>query len=104
MKAGEKADVALRTAHLLRINSYLDLAISAMWTSSPRVDVMIGMAEASLRGEGPGGRDDEMLQKVRDLVGEGRAYLAGGEPSVAMGRMRVAHDLIALHIIRLSDE
>jgi adenosine/AMP kinase len=104
VKAGEKADVALRTAHLLRINSYLDIAINAMWTSNPRVDIMIGMAEASLRGESPGGKDDEMLEKVRDLVREGRAYLADGEPSVAMGRMRVAHDFIALSIIRLSDE
>jgi hypothetical protein len=104
LKAGERADVALRTAHLLRIDSYMGIAINAMWTSSPRVDAMIGMAEASLRGESPGGKDDETLAKVRDLVREGRAYLAGGETSVALGRMRVAQDLLALHIIRLSDE
>ena len=96
--------MALRTAHLLRINSYLDIAILAMWTMNPRVDVMIGMVEASLRGESPGGKDDELLQKLRPLVREGREYLAGGEFSVAMGRMRVAHDIVALHIIRLSSE
>jgi hypothetical protein len=79
MKAEERTDTALRTAHLLR------------------------MAEASLRGSGPGGKDDETLAKVRDLVREGRAYLAGGETAVALGRMRVAQDILTLHIIRLSD-
>jgi adenosine/AMP kinase len=104
VKAWERTDVPMRTAHLLRINSYMDIAILSMWTMSPRVDVMIGMAEASLRGKTPGGKDDEALEKVRDLVREGREYLAGGEFLVAMGRMRVAHDLLALHIIRLSGE
>ena len=104
MRAGERTDLTLRTAHLLRINSYIDIAINAMWTASPRVDTMIGMAEASLRGESPGGKDDEMLEKVRDLVREGRAYLADGEPSVAMGRMRVAQDILTLRLILLSDE
>jgi hypothetical protein len=97
-------DLALRTSHLLRINSYLDIAILAMWTMNPRVDVLIGMVEASLRGESPGGKDDELIHKLRPLVREGREYLAGGEFSVAMGRMRVAHDLVALYIIRLSGE
>ena len=104
MKAGERADLALRTAHLLRINSYMDIAVLGMWTMSPRVDTLIGMVEASLRGESPGGKDEELLRKLRPLVREGRKYLAGGEFSVAMGRMRVAHDLVALHIIRLSGE
>jgi len=102
VKAG--VDPALRTAHLLRINSYLDIAINAMWTANPRVDTMIGMAEASLRGKSPGGEDEEVLVKVRDLVREGRAYLAGGDISVALGRMRVAQDMVSLHLIRLSDE
>ena len=104
LKAGERADAALRTAHLLRIDSYMDIAILAMWTASPRVDTMLGMAEASLRGGSPGGKDDELIEKLRALVREGREYLAGGDFSVAMGRMRVAHDLLSLHIIRLSDE
>ena len=103
MRMANRADLSLRTAHLLRINSYLDIAINAMWTANPRVDVMIGMAEASLRAESPGGKDDETLGKARDLVREGRDYLAGGETSVAMGRMRVAQDIVCLHLIRLSD-
>jgi len=101
LKAGERADLDLRTAHLLRINSYLDIAILGMWIASPRVDVMIGMAEASLKGASPGGEDDALLEMLRPLVKEGRAYLSANDFSVAMGRMRVAHDLLALHIIRL---
>ena len=104
MKAGERADAALRTAHLLRIDSYMDIAILAMWTANPRVDTMLGMVEASLRGGSPGRDDDELLEKLRALVKEGREYLAGGDFLVAMGRMRVAHDLLALHIIGLSGE
>ena len=101
MKAG--VDAALRTAHLLRIDNYMDIAILAMWTASPRVDVMLGMAEASLRGGSPGGEDDDLLEKLRALVKEGREYLAAGDFFVAMGRMRTAHDLLSLHIIGLSD-
>ena len=104
MNAEERTGAALRTAHLLRIDSYMDIAIVAMWTASPRVDSMLGMAEASLRGGSPGGEDDKLIEKLRALVGEGRQYLAGGDFSVAMGRMRVAHDLLSLHIIRVSDE
>ena len=52
----------------------------------------------------PGGKDDELIEKLRALVREGREYLAGGDFSVAMGRMRVAHDLLSIYIIRLSDE
>ena len=102
MKAG--ADAALRTAHLIRIDSYMDIAILAMWTANRRVDVLLGMAEASLRGESPGGRDEDLLEKLRALVREGREYLAAGDFFVAMGRMRTAHDLLSMHIIRLSDE
>ena len=97
-------DVALRTAHLLRVDSYIDFAILGMWTSSPRVDVMMGMLEASLRGESPGARDDDLLERLRALVGEGRGYLAAGDFYSAMGRMRTAHDLLSLHIIHLTDE
>ena len=97
-------DAALRTAHLLRIDNYMDIAVLAMWTSSPRVDVMIGMAEASLQGESPGGKDEELLETLRALVKEGREYLRDGDFFVAMGRMRTAHDLLSLHLIQLSDE
>jgi hypothetical protein len=101
VKAGD--DVALRTAHLIRVDSYMDFAILGMWTSNPRVDVMLGMLEASLRGESPGARDEDLLEKLRPLVKEGRRYLAEGDFFVAMGRMRTAHDLLSMHIIRLSD-
>lgn len=102
MKAG--GDAALRTAHLIRVDSYMDIAILAMWTMSPRVDVMLGMLEASLRGESPGARDEDLLETLRALVGEGRGYLAAGDFFVAMGRMRTAHDLLSMHLIRLADE
>ena len=102
MKAG--GDAAIRTAHLIRVDSYMDMAILAMWTASRRVDVILGMLEASLRGEGPGGRDEDLLEKLRALVKEGREYLAAGDFFVAMGRMRTAHDLLSMHIIRLSEE
>ncbi len=104
MKAGERADAALRTAHLLRIDSYMDIAISAIWTGSPRADTVLGMVEASLRGGSPGGEDDKLIEKLRPLVREGREYLAGGDVSVALGRMRVAQDIVSLHIIRSSGE
>jgi hypothetical protein len=101
VKAG--VDAAIRTAHLVRIDSYMDFAILAMWTASPRVDVMLGMVDASLRGGSPGGKDDDLLEKLRALVKEGREYLADGDFFVAMGRMRTAHDLLSLHVIRLFD-
>ena len=102
MKAG--GDAALRTAHLIRVDSYMGIAILAMWIASPRVDVMLGMVEASLRGESPGARDEDLLERLRPLVKEGREYLAAGDFFVAMGRMRTAHDLLSMHIIRLSEE
>ncbi len=99
----ERADLATRTAHLLRIHSYMDIAIISMWTNSPRVDVVLGMVVGSLRGDSPANTDDELLAQLRGLVGEGRAYLADGDPPAAMGRMRVAQDLTALYLIRLGD-
>ncbi len=99
----EGSDLAIRTAHLLRIHSYLDIAIISMWTNSPRVDVVLGMVVGSLRGDSPANTDDELLAQLRGLVGEGRAYLADGDPPAAMARMRVAQDLMALYLIRLGD-
>ncbi len=104
LRAGEKANGRLRAAHLLRINSYMDIAIISMWTNSPRVDIMLGMAEASLRGEGPGGADEALLETLRPLVGEARAYLADGDFLPAMSRMRVAHDTLALYMIQSADD
>jgi hypothetical protein len=99
----ERTDLPLRTAHLLRIHSYLDIAILGMWTNNPRVDVLIGMAEGSLRGASPANMDDDLLSQVSGLVSEARGYLSDGEFPAAMGRMRVAQDLLALYLIRLSD-
>ena len=99
----ERSDRPTRTAHLLRIHSYMDIAILGMWTNNPRVDVLLGMAEGSLRGDSPANMDDDLLAQVRELVKEGRAYLADGEFPAAMARMRAAQDLLALYLIRLSD-
>ena len=104
-KAAEKpVDRSLRAAHLLRIHSYVDIAVISMWRTSPRVDVIIGMVEASLRGRSPGGEDDAVLETLRPLVAEARAYLADDEFPAAMSRMRVAHDTLALYLIRLSGD
>jgi hypothetical protein len=99
----ERSDVPTRTAYLLRIHSYLDIAIVSMWTNSPRVDVMLGMVEGSLRGDSPAHAADEIVAQLRGLVAEARSYLAENDPPAAMGRMRVALDLLALYLIRLGD-
>lgn len=104
MKAeNETATIANRVGHLLRINSYLDGAILSMWMNSPRAPVVIGMVEASIRHEGPGGKDEEFLEKLRNLVSEAREFHASNDFPPAMSRMRVAHDLVALYIIRLTE-
>jgi L-asparaginase II len=72
-----------------------------MWALPERADMLLGMAEASLRsGEGdPEG--DDTLETLRALVGEARGHLAGGRFPAAMARMRVAEDLVSLGAIRL---
>ena len=102
----EKVPLKLRVGHFLRINSYLDYAMLSMWAQR-RPQVVMGMAEASVRGEGPGGvegPDEEVLARLRDLIGEAREYHAADDFPAAMARMRVADDLVALHIIRLCGE
>ena len=99
---GEKATVGLRAGHLLRVSSYLEIAIISMWTGNLRTPVTLGMVEASLRGEGPGGEDEDLLEKLRVLVGEARDYYAGGDFPAAMARMRVAQDLSDLRIVALA--
>ena len=101
----EEASLDLRIVHFMRIGGYLDYAILSMWAQR-RAEVVMGMAEASVRGTGPGdseGSDEELLIKLRDLIGEAREYYAEDFPA-AMARMRVAEDLVALHIIRLTGE
>jgi hypothetical protein len=103
--ASQESPLNLRIGHLLRINGYLDMAILSMWAVHERVAVTMGMVEASVRGAGPGGEggpDEEFLAKLRDLIGEAREYYAADDFQAAMARMRVAEDLISLHIIRLA--
>ena len=101
-RGGEKLKAGLRVGHLLRVSGYLEIAIISMWTGYPRTDVTIGMVEASLRGEGPGGEDEDLHEKLRVLVGEARDYYAGGDFPAAMARMRVAQDLSDLRIVALA--
>ena len=95
--------VGLRVGHLLRVSGYLEIAIISMWTGHPRTDVTIGMVEASIRNEGPGGEDEDLLERLRALVEEARAYYAGGDFPAAMARMRVAQDLSDLRIVALTE-
>ena len=101
-----KAPIELRVGHLLRINSYLDYAMLSMWAER-RARVVMSMAEASVRGAGPGGTegpDEEVLTRLRDLIGEALEYHEAGDFPAAMCRMRIAQDLVTLRIIRLSGE
>ena len=96
----------LRVGHLLRISGYLEIAVLSMWAQR-RAEVIMGMAEANVREVGPGGPegpDEELLAKLRDLVGEAREYHAADDFPAAMARMRVAEDLVALRVIRLAGE
>lgn len=102
-KVGEgRATASLRVGHLLRITGYVETATIAMWTASPRALVMIGMAEASVRGEGPAGEDEDLLERLRPLVREAREFYASGDFPAAMARMRVAQDLADLRIVALA--
>ncbi len=101
-RGGEKLTIGLRVGHLLRVSGYLEIAIISMWTGHPRTDVTIGMVEASIRNEGPGGEDEDLLERLRALVEEARAYYAGGDFPAAMARMRVAQDLSDLRIVALT--
>lgn len=101
-----KASLQLRVGHLLRIEGYLDYAILSMWTRM-RAEVVMGMAEASVQGEGPGGvggPDEKLLVELRALIREAREYHASGDFPAAMARMRVAEDLAAVHTIRITGE
>ncbi len=104
--APEGESIELRVGHLLRINSYLDYAMLSMWAER-RARVVMGMTEASVRGDGPGGTggpDEKVLTRLRDLIGEALEYHEAGDFPAAMCRMRIAQDLVTLRIIRLSGE
>ena len=100
---GERATIGARVGHLLRITNYIEGAIISMWMDSPRAYVMQGMVEASVRGVSPGGKDEDLLERLRPLVGEAREYYADGDFPAAMARMRVANDLVGLRIVTLAE-
>ncbi len=105
--ADEKGRISLRIAHLSRIDTYLDWAILSMWLGTKRAAIVIGMSEASVRGHGPGGPsgpDEGLLVRLRALIGEARDYYVAGDFPAAMSRMRVAHDLVSMRVVRLSGE
>jgi hypothetical protein len=102
LRGGEQGTVGLRVGHLLRITGYLEIATISLWTGSPRVYVTMGMAEASVRDEGPGGKDEDLLARLRALVGEACEYHSGGDFPAAMARLRVAQDLVDLRIVALA--
>jgi hypothetical protein len=102
----EEAPLELRVGHLLRITGYLDIATLSMWAQR-RAEIAMGMVAASVRGHGPGGSegpDEELLAKLRDLIGEAREYHAADDFPAAMARMRVAEDLVSLRIVHLVGE
>lgn len=101
------ASVSLRVAFLSRIDTYLDWATLSMWLGTKRAPIVIGMAQASMRGHGPGGPDgpdEDLLVRIRALVGEAREHYVAGDFPAAMARMRVAHDLVSLHVVHLCGE
>lgn len=100
----EQVSTALRIGHLLRIQGYLSMAILAMWQASPRAAAIMGMARASLRGQGPGGHEEEALETLRALVEEATQYYEEDDFPAAMTRMRVANDLTSFHIVGLAGE
>jgi hypothetical protein len=97
----ERATVGARVAHLLRITGYLEIAIICMWTRNPRTLQTMGMVEASLRGEGPDEKDEDLLKSLRALAVEARDYYVGDDFPAAMARMRVAQDLVDLRIVAI---
>jgi hypothetical protein len=99
----ERATTGLRVGHLLRITGYLEIATVVMWMGSPRTDVVLGMAQASVRGEGPGGTDEDLLERLRALVAEAREYYEDGDFPAAMARIHVAQDLVDLRIVALAE-
>jgi hypothetical protein len=100
----EMVTTGARVGHLLRVGGYVEIAIISMWTGSPRTSVMLGMVEASVRGEGLGGKDEDLLETLRALIGEAKEYYADGDFPAAMARMSVAQDLVDLRIIALGTE
>ncbi len=104
MTEAEKQSAALRAGHLLQIGTYVTMAILSMWQANPRARIVMGMAQASVRGKSPDGNDEELLEQLRALISEAIDYYEQNEFPAAMARMRVAHDLTGLQVIRISGE
>lgn len=102
-EASRQSDT-LRVGHLLRVGTYLAMAILSMWQANPRAPVVMGMARASVKGKGPGGNDEDLLEQLRALISEAMDYYEQNQFPAAMARMRVAHDLVGLRIIRITGE
>jgi hypothetical protein len=92
-----------RVGHLLRISGYLDYAIFSMWINNPRADILIGMVEASLQGAGPAEGEEALLDELRPIVTEARAFYASDDFPAAMARMRTAQDIVDLRIVTLTE-
>ena len=104
LKAASRADSALRTAHLLQDRQLHGHRDPRDVDGEPEGRHHARHGRSKPAGWEPrrqGRRTDREATRPRQ---GGREYLAGGDFSVAMGRMRVAHDLLSLHIIRLSNE
>lgn len=98
-----KPDAPLRAGRLLRVEGYLDGAIMGMWAAPERAELMLGMAEASVRGVEDDDPDGEVFALLRGLLREARGHHAGGRFAAAMARMRVAQDVVSLRVIHLLD-
>ena len=55
---------ARRVGNLERVGVYVAMAILSMWQNHPRASVIMGMARASVRGKGPDGGDEELLEQL----------------------------------------
>jgi len=93
-----------RTAHLLGIAANLNMATISLWGQSPRAAAILGMFEASIRWEGPGGSDEDLLERLRNLFEEAKKYHAREDFPAMMARLRVAYDLVSIRIIEVSGE
>jgi hypothetical protein len=101
--AGEgRSMAAARTAHLLAVSANLNMATISLWSQSPRAASILGMFEASIRWPAPGGHDEDLLERLRDLFEEAKKFHAREDFPAMMARLRVAYDLVSIRIIEIS--
>lgn len=99
-----KATNRLRTAHLLRLERYVNIAMIGMWMRNERSRKTIGMALACAGERPPGGADEEMAACIRELLAEARDFYDKEAFAPTMTRLRVAADMCSLRVIELSGE